>query len=172
MSSNTPMMDSTEDKIQEKTMVENKVTSENKSGSDSTVTEKTEKKRSKKRSEPSSDKSGSGTQTETERTKKQDIKKIPVQLSSSNDNKLREQDPKDMKIKIPETTCDDKSFSSMSASHDEGRIPGKKQKKKVPEPLVTVNKVTQDQDETNKEAKVGSSIEGTKQTSVCVTPHQ
>ena len=42
MSSNTPMMDSTEDKSQEKTMAENKVTPENKSGSDSTVTEKTE----------------------------------------------------------------------------------------------------------------------------------
>ena len=38
MSSNTLIIDSTEDKIQEKTMAENKVTSENKSGSDSTVT--------------------------------------------------------------------------------------------------------------------------------------
>ena len=43
MSSNTPMMDSTEDNSQEKTMAKNKVTSENKSGSDSTVTEKTGK---------------------------------------------------------------------------------------------------------------------------------
>ena len=77
-----------------------------------------------------------------------------------------------MKIKIPETTRDDKSFSSMSASHDGGPIPRKKQKKKVPEPLVTVNKVTQDPDDTNEEAKVGSSIEGNEQTSVCVTPHQ
>ena len=48
MSSNTPMMDSTEDKSQEKIMSENKVTSENKSGSDSTVTEKREKKERKK----------------------------------------------------------------------------------------------------------------------------
>ena len=38
------MMDSTEDNGQEKTLATNKVTSENKSGSDSTVTEKTEKK--------------------------------------------------------------------------------------------------------------------------------
>ena len=44
MSSNTPMINSTEDKSQEKTMAQNKKTSENKSGSDSTVTEKTEKK--------------------------------------------------------------------------------------------------------------------------------
>ena len=35
-----------------------------------------------------------------------------------------------------------------------------------------MNKVTQDPDDTNEEAKVGGSIEGTKQTSVCVTPHQ
>ena len=32
-----------------------------------------------------------------------------------------------MKIKIPETTRDDKNFSSMSVSHEEVRIP-KKQK--------------------------------------------
>ena len=37
-------MDSTEDKSQEKTMAENKKTPENISGSDLTVTEKTEKK--------------------------------------------------------------------------------------------------------------------------------
>ena len=47
MSSNTSLMDLTEDNIQEKTMAKNKVTSENKSGSDSTVTEKTEKKNKK-----------------------------------------------------------------------------------------------------------------------------
>ena len=35
-----------------------------------------------------------------------------------------------------------------------------------------MNKVTQDPDDANKEAKVGSTIEGTKQTSVCVNPHQ
>ena len=34
-----------------------------------------------------------------------------------------------------------------------------------------MNKVTQDPDDTNKEAHIGSSIEGTKQTSVCLTPH-
>ena len=61
-------MGSTEDKSQEKTMDENKKTSENKSGTDSTETEKSEKKR-KKKSEPSSDKSVSGTQTEIKRKK-------------------------------------------------------------------------------------------------------
>ena len=76
-----------------------------------------------------------------------------------------------MKIKIPETTCDDKSFSSMSASHKEGRIL-KKQKNIVPELLFAANKVTQDPDDTNEDAKVGSSIERAKKTSVCVTPQQ
>ena len=90
---------------------------------------KKEKKIGKKRSEPSLDRSGSGRQTETERTKKQETKKRPVKLSSSNDNKLREHDPKDMKIKLPETTRGDKSFSSMSTSHEEGLITRKKPKK-------------------------------------------
>ena len=59
----------------------------------------------------------------------------------------------------------------MSQSLDLGRIPRKKQKKKSPETSITGTKLTQDPDNTNKEAKVGSSIEGTKQTSLCVTPH-
>ena len=67
-------MDSTEDKSQEKTMAENKRTSENKAGTDSTDKENPGKTISKKRSEPSSNKSGSGTQTETERTKEQESK--------------------------------------------------------------------------------------------------
>ena len=76
-----------------------------------------------------------------------------------------------MIIKIPETTRDDKRFSSMSASHDGGPIPRKKQKNKIPQPLVTANEVTQDPDDTEKGGNVGTSIEGTKKTSVCVTPH-
>ena len=124
-------MDSIEDKSQEKKKAENQKTSENKAGSDSTETEKSEKTLIKKGFEPSSDKSGSGTQTEKERTKKQDSKKRPLKLSSSNDNKLREQNPKGTKITLPETTRDDKIFSIMYVSHEEGRIP-KKQRNKVP----------------------------------------
>ena len=69
-----------------------------------------------------------------------------------------------MRIKIPKITRDDKSYSSMSQSLDLSPIPRKKQKKKVSETSITGNKVTQDPDDTNKESKVGSSIEGTKQT--------
>ena len=80
-------------------------------------------------------------------------------------------EPKDMRIKILKSAHDDKIYSIMSVSLDIGYIHRKKQKKKVSETSITGNKVTQDQDETNKEAKVYSSIEGTKQTSVCVNPH-
>ena len=46
----------------------------------------------------------------------------------------------------------------MSASQDMGRIPRKKQKKKVSETSITGNKLTQYQDNMIKEARVGSSI--------------
>ena len=58
----------------------------------------------------------------------------------------------------------------MSASQDIGSIPRKKQKKKVSETSIAGNKITQDQDNMSKEAKVGSSIKGTKNPSV-LTPH-
>ena len=76
-----------------------------------------------------------------------------------------------MRIKKPKKTHDYKSYTSMSQSLELGPIPRKKQKEKVSETSITGNKVTQNPDDTNKEAKVGSSIVGTKQTSVCVTPH-
>ena len=44
-----------------------------------------------------------------------------------------------MIITLPATKSDEKIFSSMSRSHEEDRIPRKKQKKKIPEPLVTAN---------------------------------
>ena len=76
-----------------------------------------------------------------------------------------------MRMKIFKSAHDDKSYSSMSVSLDIGHIPRKKQKNKVSETSITGNKITQDQDDTNKESKVGSSIEGKKKTSVCVIPH-
>ena len=50
------VMDLTEEKTEEITMLGNKQNSNNKTGTDSTETEKSEKNISKKRSEPSSDK--------------------------------------------------------------------------------------------------------------------
>ena len=81
------------------------------------------------------------------------------------------QEPKYTTIKKIKSAHDDKSCLSMSASQDIGRIPMKKQKKKASETSNTRNKLTQDQDNIGKEAKVGSSIEGTKNSSV-LTPHQ
>ena len=80
------------------------------------------------------------------------------------------QEPKDMTIKTNKSAHDDKSCSSISASQDIGHIPRKKQKKKVSETSITRNKITQDEDKMSKEARVGSSIEGTKNPSV-LTPH-
>ena len=111
--------------------------SENKTGADSTETEKSEKNISKKRSEPSSDKPN----------------------------------PKYMKTTLPVPKSDKKSLSRMSRWHEDDSIPRKKQKKKTPEPLITAHEVTQDPDDMEKGDKVGISIEGSKKTSVCVTPH-
>ena len=58
----------------------------------------------------------------------------------------------------------------MSASQDLGRIPRKNNKKKVSETSITGEKITEDQDNMSKEAKVGSSIEGTKNSSVLTPP--
>ena len=41
----------------------------------------------------------------------------------------------------------------------------------IPEPLFTAPEVTEDPDDMEKGDKVGSSIEGSKKTLVCVTPH-
>ena len=57
----------------------------------------------------------------------------------------------------------------MSASQDLCRIPRTK-KKKLSETSITGNKITQDQDNISKEAKVGSSIEGIKIPSILTPP--
>ena len=71
------------------------------------------------------------------------------------------QESKDMTIKTNKSVHDDRSFSSMSASQDSGHIP-RKHFFKVSETSITGNKITQDQYNMSKEAKVGSSIEGKK----------
>ena len=69
MSSNIPLMDSTEDNNQEQKMAQTKVPSLDKSGSASkTVTGKTDKIDIEKRAVPPLDESGSASKTETERT--------------------------------------------------------------------------------------------------------
>ena len=74
---------------------------------------------------PSLDKSGSASKTETEHTEKQDTKKISLPLASSDDKKISEQELKNMTIKTNKSAHYDRSYSSMSASQDGGRIPRK-----------------------------------------------
>ena len=68
MSSNTPLMNPTEDKIQDKDTAQNKL--------------------------PSLDKSGSASKTETEHTEKLDTKNISLPLSSSDDKKWQDKNQK------------------------------------------------------------------------------
>ena len=76
-----------------------------------------------------------------------------------------------MKITLHLSKSDDHRFSNMSRlSQEDYKILKKKKTKTIPKPLVTAPGVTQDQDDMKKSDKVGISIEGSKKTSVCVTP--
>ena len=109
------------------------------------------------------DKKG-GDSTETENSEKsKSNKRYEPSLDKPN--------PKDMKIKLPLSKSDDHRFSNMSRlSQEDFKIPNKKKIKTIPKPLVTAPKVTQDPDDMEKGDKVRSSIEGSKKTSVYVTP--
>ena len=105
-----------------------------------------------------------GDTKDTEKSEKSKSKKISESL-------LDKDDPKYMKITLPSSKSDDHILSSMSKfSHENDKIPRKKTNIR-PEPLVKAPKVTQDQYDMEKDDKVSSSIEGSKQRSVCVTPH-
>ena len=56
-------------------------------------------------------------------------------------------------------------------SHKDDKILKNKKPKEIPEPILTAHEVTQDPDDMEKGDKVVSRIEGSKKTSVCVTPH-
>ena len=87
MSSNNPLMDSAGDDSQEKTMSNTQLPSEDKSGSASTVTEKTEKKIVKK--DLNLHWINQGLVRKLKQNGQRDnTLKISVQLSSSKDNKL------------------------------------------------------------------------------------
>ena len=102
--------------------------------------------------------------TETENSEKSKSKK-------RSEPSLDKPNPKDMKITLPLSKSDDHSFSNISRlSQEDFKIPKKKKTRIIPKPLVTAPEVTQDPDDMEKGDKVGSSIEGSKQTSVCVTP--
>ena len=75
---------------------------------------------------------------------------------------MEEQEPTNMTIRTNTLAHDDQSCSTITASLDCNRIPRKKKKKKLSETSITQNKITQDQDNISKEAKIGISIEGKK----------
>ena len=105
-----------------------------------------------------------GDATDTDSPERSKSKKI----SKSSLDKV---DPKYMKITLPSSKIDDCSLSIMSKYyHETDRIPRRKKSKIIPGPLVKAPKVTQDQYDMEKDDKVISSVEGSKQTSVCVTP--
>ena len=111
---------------------------------------------------PSLDKSGYASKNETEHTVKLDTKKRSLPLASSADKNMEEQEPTKITIKTNKSAHDDRSCLTMTVSLDGDHIPRKKKKKKLSENSITGNKITQDQDNISKEAKVGRSIEGTK----------
>ena len=105
-----------------------------------------------------------GDSTETENSEKSKSNKI-------SEPSLDKPNPKHMKITLPLSKSYDHSFSNMSRlSQEDYKIPKKKESKTIPEPLVTVPEVIQYPYDMEKGDKVGSSIEGSKNTSVCVTP--
>ena len=76
-----------------------------------------------------------------------------------------------MTLTLPLSQSDDHILSNISKlSQDDFKIPKREKTKIIPEPLVTAPEVTQDQDDMKKGDKVGSSIEVSKKTLVCVTP--
>ena len=106
-----------------------------------------------------------GDTTDTENAQKTKSKK-------RSEPSLDKLNPKDMKITLPSSKSDDQSFSKISLlSQDDFKIYQRKKTMIITQPLVTAPEVTQDQDDMEKYDKVGSSIEGSKQRSVCVTPH-
>ena len=95
-----------------------------------------------------------GDSTKTENSKKSKSNK-------RSEPSLDKPNPKDMKITLPLSKSDDRSFSNISRlSQEYYKIPQKKKTKTILEPLVTAPEVTQDQDDMEKGDKVGSSIEG------------
>ena len=77
-----------------------------------------------------------------------------------------------MKITLPSSKIDERSLSSMSKnSHETDSISRKKKSRPITGPLVKALKVTQDEYDTEKDNKVSSSVEGSRQEYVCVTPH-
>ena len=77
-----------------------------------------------------------------------------------------------MKITVPSSKRDKTSMSDLAKhSHKTDSIPRKNKSKTIPGPLVKAPKLTQEEDDTDKDNKVSSSVEGKRETTVRVSPH-
>ena len=80
-------------------------------------------------------------------------------------------DPKNVKITVPSSERDGSSLSSMSKhSHDTDSVHRKKTKT-IPGPLFKGHEVTQEETDLDKDNKVSIRVEGTRLTTMRVTPH-
>ena len=87
------------------------------------------------------------------------------------ESSLGQVDPKNVKITVPSSKRDKTSLFDLSKhSHKTDSIPRKKSKT-IPGPLFKAPKVTQEDYDLDKDNKVSSSVERTRQTYVRVSPH-
>ena len=150
MSFNIPLINTTEDKIQDD--IGNLQTDKQKASESHSENplSKDKDKDMEHNKVPALDKYGSAYKTETKHTLKLDNKKRSLPLASSDDKNMEEQEPTNMTIKNNKSAHDDQSCSNITESLDGGRIPKKKVKKKLSKNSITWNKINQDQDNINK----------------------
>ena len=111
------------------------------------------------------EKTGGGDTIDTDSPEKSKSRKI-------SESSLDQVDPKNMKITLPLSKIDERSMSSMyKNSHETDSIPRKNKSRTIPGPSVKALKVTQDEYDTEKDNKVSSSVEVSRQEYACVTPH-
>ena len=122
MSYNIPLINPTEDKIQDDI---GNLQTEKQKASESYSENPLSKDKDKDIAQnkvPSLYKSGSASKTETEHTVKLYTKKISLPLASSDDKNMEEQEPTEMTIKTNKSARDDRSCSTMTVSLDRDRI--------------------------------------------------
>ena len=118
MSSNIPLINPTEDKIQENI---GNLQTEKQKASESYSENPLSKDKDKdmiQNKVPSQDKYGFASKTETEHTVKLNTKKISLPLASSDDKNMEEQEPTNMTIRTNTLAHDDQSCSTMTVSLD------------------------------------------------------
>ena len=115
MSTNIPLINPTEDKIQNNI---GNFQTEKQKASESYSKKPLSKDKDKDMAQnkvPSLDKYGSASKNETEHTVELDTKKRSLPLASSDDKNMEEQEPTSMTIKTDKSAHDDRSCSTITA---------------------------------------------------------